>query len=199
MDPDERKPRIDALRNRERLLEVAKAAFAEGGADVSLDDIARAAGLGVGTLYRHFPTRDALIGAVYRAEVERLAQAATQLAADHPPLQALRDWMRLFVDYIATKNLIAPALNSLVGGPSTLYADTGARMKAAIGDLVGRAVASGEIRADLDPLDLLRALVGVANVASSPDWEASAKRLVDILVEGSRTDRMGGAETPSRR
>jgi AcrR family transcriptional regulator len=185
----ERKPRTDALRNRERLVETAKAAFADQGAEVSLDDVAKAAGLGVGTLYRHFPTRDALVEAVYRAEVERLAQAAGRLAAERPPVEALRDWMRVFVDYIAAKNLIAPALNAIVGGPSAIYADSGALIKTAIHDLVGRAAASGELREDLDPLDLLRALVGVANVASSPDWEASAKRLVDILIEGSRTDR----------
>ncbi len=187
MGPTNRKPRTDALRNRERLLSHAKAAFAEAGGDVNLDDVAKAAGLGIGTLYRHFPTRDALIEAVYRTEVDRLAQAATRLAAKHAPLEALRGWMRLFVDYIATKNLIAPALNSIVGGPSALYADSGHTLKAAIGALVGRAVSANEIRADLDPLDLLRALVGVANVSSSPDWESSAKRLVDILVEGSRT------------
>lgn len=144
------------------------------------------AGLGVGTLYRHFPTRDALIEAVYRAEVEALAKAATRLSDAHAPLEALRAWMRLFVDYIATKNLIAPALNSMVGGPSQLFAASGQQVKAAIRALVGRAVASGDIRPDLDPLDLLRALVGVANVATSPDWEASAKRLVDILIAGSR-------------
>jgi AcrR family transcriptional regulator len=193
--PRGRKPRTDAQRNRERLLNFAKAAFAEGGADASLDDVAKAAGLGVGTLYRHFPTRDVLIEAVYRAEVERLAQAAARLAAAQPPLDALRDWMRLFVDYIATKNLIAPALNSMVGGPSLLYADSGHQLKAAIGSLVNRAVRAKQIRGDLDPLDLLRALVGVANVASSPDWEASAKRLVDILVDGSRTNR----RLPSKR
>jgi len=189
MNPRGRKPRTDALRNRKRLLEVAKDVFTKGGTDVSLDDVAKVARLGVGTLYRHFPTRDALIEAVYRAEVERLAKAAIRLAARHPPLAALREWMRLFVDYIATKNLIAPALNSIVGGPSELYADSGRQLKVAIRDLVGQAVAAGKLRADLDPLDLLRALVGVANVASSPDWEASAKRLVDILVEGSRTRR----------
>jgi AcrR family transcriptional regulator len=189
MSPKGRKPRTDAVRNRERLLEVAKGAFAEGGATVSLDDVAKAAGLGVGTLYRHFPTRDALIEAVYQTEVTRLAQAANRLSTKHPPLDALRAWMRLFVDYIATKNLIAPALNSIVGGPSALYAHSGLQLKTAIGELVGRAVTANQIRGDLDPLDLLRALVGVANVASSPDWEASAKRLVDILVDGSRPKR----------
>jgi len=185
-----RKPRADAQRNRDRLLKAAKAALARRGAEFNLDDVARQAGLGVGTLYRHFPTRDALIEAVYRAEVEALAAAAVRLSADHAPLDALREWMRLFVDYIATKHLIAPALNSMVGGSSRLLAASGEQVKAAIGALVARTVASGDIRPDLDPLDLLRALVGVANVATSPDWEASAKRLVDILIAGSRpTDR----------
>jgi len=183
-----RKPRADAQRNRERLMEIAKAAFARGGAEVSLDDIAKAAGVGAGTLYRHFPTRDALIEAVYRAEVQALSDAAGRLAAEHAPVAALRAWMRLFVDYIATKHLIAPALKSVVGGSSQLFAATGDQMREAIDGLVGRAVLSGDIRPDLDPFDLLRALVGVANVAASPDWEASAKRLVDILIAGSRPE-----------
>ncbi|WP_020177395.1 TetR/AcrR family transcriptional regulator [Methyloferula stellata] len=181
-----RKPRADAQRNRDSLLKVAKAAFTRGGADINLDDLAKEAGVGVGTLYRHFPTRDALIEAVYRAEVKELADTAARLSAARPPLEALREWMKVFVDYIAAKHLIAPALNSMVGGPSQLFAESGAQIKAAIESLVARAVASGDIRADLDPFDLLRALVGVANVAASPDWEASAKRLVDILVAGSR-------------
>ncbi|MCW6510477.1 TetR/AcrR family transcriptional regulator [Lichenifustis flavocetrariae] len=181
-----RRLRADAQRNRDHLLDVAKAAFTRGGADINLDDLAKEAGVGVGTLYRHFPTRDALIEAVYRNEVRRLAEAATNLADTHPPLDALRSWMRLFVDYIATKYLIAPVLNSIVGGPSHLYAATGDQLKQAINGLVSRAVASGDIRPDLDPFDLLRALVGVANVAATPDWEASAKRLVDILIAGSR-------------
>ncbi len=181
-----RKPRADAQRNRDTLLKVAKAAFTKKGAEVNLDDLAKEAGLGVGTLYRHFPTRDALIEAVYRAGVQELAEMAAQLSAERPPIEALRDWMKIFVDYIAAKHLIAPALNSMVGGPSQLYAEASAQIKAAIESLVARAVASGDIRPDLDPFDLLRALVGVANVAASPDWEASAKRLVDILVAGSR-------------
>jgi AcrR family transcriptional regulator len=181
-----RKPRADAQRNRDHLLEVAKAAFRRDGVDINLDDLAKQAGLGVGTLYRHFPTRDALIEAVYRAEVERLAAAATRLSLEHTPLEALREWLRLSVDYIATKNLIAPALNSMVGGPSQLYATSGELMKAAIRNLVSSAMASGDIRPDLDPFDLLRALAGVANVAASPDWEASAKRLIDILLLGSK-------------
>jgi AcrR family transcriptional regulator len=185
-DGKAQKPRADAQRNRERLLALAKAAFRTHGNDFSLDELAKQASLGIGTVYRHFPTRDALLEAVYRAEVRELADTAARLSRTHPPVEALREWMKLFVDYIATKHLIAPALNSMVGGPSQLFAESSARIKGAIESLVGRAVAAGEIRPDLDPFDLLRALVGVANVATSPDWEASAKRLVDILVAGSR-------------
>ena len=116
-----RKPRTDAQLNRERLLEVAKEAFTRSGPNASLDDIAREAGVGAGTLYRHFPTRDALIEAVYRTEVEKLAAAEQKFSDAMPPVEALRAWMLLFVDYIAAKQIIAPALNSLVGGPSKLY------------------------------------------------------------------------------
>jgi AcrR family transcriptional regulator len=182
-----RKPRADAQRNRVRLLETAKVAFAEKGSDASLDEISRAACVGIGTLYRHFPTRDALIEAVYRNETEQLAEAARRLAELHPPVQALRDWMLLFVDYIATKQGMSEALNSIVGGTSDLYAASGAQVKLAIAMLVERAVSSGEISLELDPLDLLRALAGVANISSSPNWKQSARRLVDILIAGVRT------------
>jgi AcrR family transcriptional regulator len=181
-----RKPRSDAQRNRERVLEVAKQAFTRAGANASLDDIAKDAGVGAGTLYRHFPTRDALIEAVYRTEVEKLAAAERKFAEAMPPIEALRAWMLLFVDYIATKQIIAPALNTFVGGPSKLYEGSRAQIEGAIGGLVKRAVKSGDIRRDLDPFDLLRALIGVSNVASSPDWQQSAKRLVEILITGSR-------------
>jgi AcrR family transcriptional regulator len=181
-----RKPRADAQRNRERLLEIAKLAFTRSGTDISLDEVARQAGVGPGTLYRHFPTREVLLEAVYRTEVERLAAAQKELAATLSPVEALRAWMMLFVDYIATKQLIAPALNTLIGGNSKLYEYSGTQIKGAIHSLVKRAVDSGAIRADLDPLDLLRALIGVSNVASVPDWRASARRLVQILIAGSR-------------
>ena len=184
--PAQRRPRVDAQRNRERILEVAKEAFARSGAGTSLDDIAKQAGVGAGTLYRHFPTRDALLEAVYRTEVEKLAAAERKLAQDLSPIEALRAWMLLFVDYIATKQIIAPALNTLVGGPSKVYEASGAQITGAIRALVERAIESGDIRRDLDPLDLLRALIGVSNVACGPDWQQSAKRLVDILITGSR-------------
>jgi AcrR family transcriptional regulator len=182
-----RKPRADALRNRDRLLEAAKASFAAAGAEVSLDEIARRAGVGIGTLYRHFPTREAIVEAVYRREVEQLADAANRLTRSLPPGEALHAWMRLFVDYVATKRVIAPALKSMVGGASELYASSGARITEAMGLMVEHAKAAGDIRGDADPADLLRALAGFTHFNAGADWEASARRLIDILMDGLRS------------
>lgn len=182
----ERKPRADAQRNRERIIEFAKQAFTRFGANASLDDIAKEAGVGPGTLYRHFPTRGELLESVYRTEVERLAAAERKFAESMPPLQALRAWMLLFVDYIATKKIIAPALNAHAGGPSKAIVASYASIHEAVRALVKRTIKSGDVRKDLDPIDLIRALVGVAYLESSPDWQPSAKRLVDILIAGSR-------------
>jgi AcrR family transcriptional regulator len=184
--PPRRKPRSDARQNRDRILEVAKQAFARSGASASLDDIAKQAGVGPGTLYRHFPTRDALIEAVYHTEVGKLAAAQRELSANLPPIEALRAWMMLFIDYIAAKHIIASALNSVGGGPSKLYDSSRVQVADAIDALVKTAVKSGDIRKDLKPFDLLRALIGVSNVATGPDWQESARRLVDILIKGSR-------------
>ncbi len=184
--PAERKPRADAQRNRERILEVAKEAFTRCGANASLDDIAKESGVGPGTLYRHFPARAELLHAVYRSELEKLAAAGQTFAQTMPPLEALRAWLLLFVDGIAAKQLIAPAVNTLVGDPKKVFEASYAQVQEALRALVMRAIRSGDVRKDLDPLDLLRALVGVANVAASPDWLQSAKRLVDILITGSR-------------
>lgn len=180
------KLRTDALRNRERILEVAREAFTRDGADASLDDIAKQAGVGAGTLYRHFPTRDALIEAVYRSEVEKLAAAERRFTAAMSPIDALRTWMLLFIDHIAAKQIIAPALNSVVGGPTKLYEGSHRPIRGAIDALVRRAIKSGDIRKDLEPFDLLRALIGVSHIASGPGWQQSARRLVDILITGSR-------------
>jgi AcrR family transcriptional regulator len=181
-----RKPRADAQRNRERILEVAKLAFARSGANASLDDIACDACVGPGTLYRHFPTREELLQAVYRSEMEKLAAAERKFAQTMPPIKALRAWLLLFVDAIETKQLIAPALNTLLGDPKKVFATSYAQMREAIEALVKRAVKTGDIRKDVEPMDLLRALVGVAYVPSNPGWQQSAKRLVDILIAGSR-------------
>jgi len=181
-----RKPRADALRNRERILEVAKAAFTRQGANASLEEIAKQAGVGAGTLYRHFPTRDQLIEGVYRNEVEKLAATAASFAETLSPLEALRAWMLLLVDYIAAKHIIAPALNTIAGGPSRLHEGSRTVIHAAIDGLVKRAKGSGDLRRDLDASDLLRALIGVSHVGSGADWQPSARRLVDILIAGSR-------------
>ena len=158
-------------REAERLLEAAKEAFTRSGADTSLEDIAKQAGVGPGTSYRHFPTREALLEAVYRSEMERLATAEQKLAETVPPIEALRAWRLLFVDAVATKQIIAPALNTLVGDPKKIFEASYAQIHEAIRALVKRAIKNGDIRKDLDPIDLLRALVGVANVATGPDWQ----------------------------
>jgi AcrR family transcriptional regulator len=187
--PAGRKPRADAQRNRERILEVAKEAFTRSGGNINMDELARDAGVGPGTLYRHFPTKEALIEAVYRSEVAKMAAAQVKFSETMPPIEALRAWMLLFVDYIAAKQIIAPALNTLVGGASKMYEASGQQVKGAIHALVESAIESGDIRADLEPFDLLRALVGVSNVATAPDWKQSARRLVGILIAGSRPER----------
>jgi AcrR family transcriptional regulator len=184
--PASRKPRADAQRNRERILEVAKLAFTRSGANTSLDDIASEAGVGPGTLYRHFPNREELLQAVYRSEMEKLAAAERKFAQSMPPIEALRAWLLLFVDAIETKQIIAPVLNTLIGDPKKVFAASHDQIHEALSALVKRAIKSGGIRKDTDPMDLLRALVGVAHVATSPDWQQSAKRLVDILITGSR-------------
>jgi len=184
--PTQRKPRTDALRNREAILGAAKDVFTGFGAEASLDEIARRAGVGPGTLYRHFPTRDALIEAVYRSEVEKLAAAERKFAETLPPVEALRSWMLLLIDYIEAKHIIAPALNSVAGGASKLYAGGRSQVQGAMEALVQRGIRSGELRRDLDGSDLLRALIGVSHVAADSGWQSSDKRLVDIMIAGAR-------------
>ena len=181
-----RRPRADAKRNRERILEVAKEVFTRVGATASLDDIARRSGIGSGTLYRHFPSRDALIEAVYRSEVEKLAAAGPRFAATLPPLEALRAWMFLFIDHVAGKMLIVPAMDTVAGGSSRLIMGSRGLIRAAFADLAQRAIDSGDLRHDTDPNDLVRALVGIFHTAYEPGWEQTARRLVDILIAGSR-------------
>jgi AcrR family transcriptional regulator len=181
-----RKIRADAQRNRERILEVAKEVFTRDGAGASLDDIARRTGIGPGTLYRHFPTRDALIEAVYRSEVEKLAAAEQRFAATMAPLEALRSWMLLFIDHVSEKRLILPAMDTVAGGAMRLIEGARNLIHATFTVSVRRAIASGDLRADTDPDDFIRALVGVFHTTALPGWEQSARRLVDILIAGSR-------------
>lgn len=181
-----RKPRADAKRNRERILAVAKEAFTRDGAAASLDDIARRSGIGSGTLYRHFPTRDVLIEAVYQSEVEKLAAAEQRLAATMPPVEALRAWMLLFIDHVAGKRLIIPAMDTVAGGSMRLIEGSRSLIHNAFITSVKRAIASGELQANTDPNDFVRALVGIFHMTALPGWEQSARRLVDILIAGSR-------------
>jgi AcrR family transcriptional regulator len=187
--PPARRARADADRNRRRLLAAAKSAFAKDGANVSLEEIARRAGVGIGTLYRHFPNRDALLAEVYRQALRELAEAAPQLLTEHTPIEALRAWMRLFLDYMATKRVIGPALSATVGGASALYASSADEIRAAMSLLVDRAVANGDIRLDIDPLDLLRAVTGVATTEDAEGWRSAARRLIDIIIDGLKAPR----------
>jgi AcrR family transcriptional regulator len=181
-----RKPRADSARNRQLLIDAAKAGFSGVGLDVSLEEIARRAGVGIGTLYRHFPTREAVVEAVYRREVEHLAEAVPQLLQASPAGEALHKWMHLFVDYIATKRIIAPSLAAATARTPALYSTSLELITGAISTLVKRAVASGDVRKDIDPSDLLRAMVGVSYGNPDAGWEASARRLIDILMDGLR-------------
>ena len=182
----ERKQRADAQQNRARILVVAKKAFAKFGEKASLDDIAKQTGVGPGTLYRHFSSREDLLKAVYQAAVEKLAAAATEFADSLPPVDALRAWMLLFVDYLADKQIIAPALGALVDDPHKVYEASYGQIWEAIRGLVKRAAESGDLRADLDAIDLLRALAGVASIGAGANWQQGARKLVDILIRGSR-------------
>jgi AcrR family transcriptional regulator len=184
-----RQPRADAVLNRERLLSAAKAAFAEIGAGVNLDEIARRAGVGIGTLYRHFPTRDAMIEAVYRAEVEHLASAASRLLASMSSEEALHEWMYLSVSYVAAKRGLASALGVMITNGSELYNYSIGLLTEATTLLIERAIADGTIRDDVTPLDLLRAQIGFSYEMTHPDWQASARRLIDIFMDGLKCKR----------
>lgn len=186
VQPAARRPRADALRNRERVLEAAKAVFGSGGPDASLEAVARQAGVGIATLYRHFPTREALFEAVYRREVEQLVELAAQLPAEAAPLEALRRWMHANVAFVATKKGMSAALALATHKPSELYAVTFERLSRAADALLGQAVAAGAIRDDITAADLLRALVGLCYVHDQPGWQANVHRLVDVLADGLR-------------
>lgn len=184
-----RKPRADSLRNREQLLSAAKAAFTEAGTDIALEEIARRAGVGIGTLYRHFPTRGALLGAVYSREVEQLAEAATRLLAEKPPVAALEAWFEELIAYMATKRVVVPALRADPVEGAKAFAAGGPSLYQSFGRLVAAAAAAGEIRGDLDETDIGRMLTGFAHGYDQPGWEAGARRMVSIMIAGLRVTR----------
>jgi AcrR family transcriptional regulator len=183
-----RKLRADAVRNRERVLAAAKAVFSAGGADASLEAVAQRAGVGIGTLYRHFPTREALYEAVYQHEVQQLWELAERLKDEASPVEALRRGMRAMVEFVATKKGMSAALALAVTGFSELHARSSPRLEKASRILLERAEAAGEIRSGIDPGDLMRAVVGMCLVHNRPGWQASVLRLVDVLVDGLRVE-----------
>ncbi|TIV64917.1 MAG: TetR/AcrR family transcriptional regulator [Mesorhizobium sp.] len=178
--------RADAQRNRDRLVEVAAQMFASDGVDASLEEIAKRAGVGIGTLYRHFPTREHLVEVVYRREVEGLCHAAEDLAREHPADVALELWMQRFVDYIATKRGLATSLRLLLTANSTLFSDTSGRVSGAMRSLIQAAAAAGKIRADIDASDVMHALGGIYSAPNTPDWRERSGRLVKLLMDGLR-------------
>ena len=194
-----RKPRADAVRNRERVLEAAKAVFSAGGPDASLEAVARRAGVGIGTLYRHFPTRESLFEAVYRLEVQQLGELAEQLKSEAAPVDALRRWLRSNVEFVATKKGMSAALALAVQGSSELSAYSFDRLTKAVGALLDRAVATGEIRSDISPEDVLRTLVGMCYMHDQPGWQRSVLRMVDVFVDGLRVQsRIDGTTEAAR-
>jgi AcrR family transcriptional regulator len=194
-----RRPRADAVRNHERVLDAAKAVFSVGGADASLEAVARRAGVGIGTLYRHFPTREALFEAVYRREVEQLVDLAERLKEEAMPADALRRWLRSNVEFVATKKGMSAALALAAHGSTELSAYSFDRLTKAVGVLLDRAVAAGQIRADISPEDLLRALIGMCYMHDQPGWQASVLRLVDVFIDGMRCTSTPSAHKPAAR
>jgi AcrR family transcriptional regulator len=181
-----RGPRADASRNRDRLIEAATTVFSAGAPQASLGAVAREAGVGIGTLYRHFPTREALFEAVYRREVEQLGELAERLARESPPVEALRLWLHANVRLVATKRGMVEALHLVASGSSELKAYSFARLTAALGLLLDRGVAAGELRPDITAEDLLRTVIGIFYADSSADWQASALRITDVFIDGLR-------------
>ena len=178
--------RADARRNRDRLLAVAAEALLAD-VEVPLETVAERAGVGIGTLYRHFPNRDALVEAVYRHEVEALCDAAPDLLrADATAVEALREWMGRFVRYAATKRGLGAALRAAVGSESPLFAETRQRILGALATLLDACRAEGSVRADADADDVMRAMWGVWLVPDGPEWDAQVRRLLDLVVNGLR-------------
>jgi AcrR family transcriptional regulator len=178
--------RADARRNREKLLSAAATLFASSGVNASLEEIARRAGVGVGTLYRHFPARDALVAATYRHEVDQLCNSVDELLASRAPDAALRAWMDGFLRYTATKRGMGEALQSIMASDSELSAGVRTQLTDALGVLIGAAVAAGVVRPDARPDDVLRALGAIWVLPESPDREQQAGRILDLLMDGLR-------------
>jgi AcrR family transcriptional regulator len=186
LHPPTRTLRADAQRNRDKLLSAATQAFAAEGEDVPLEAIAARAGVGIGTLYRHFPSREALVCAAFRGEVDALCAAAADLLESLPADQAMRAWTERFADYVATKRAMGDALRSAAGSDSPLYAETRARILGAVRLLLEAGAASGTLRADVDPTDVIRVVNGIWYLPDGPEWRADVGRMLDLVIDGLR-------------
>jgi AcrR family transcriptional regulator len=178
--------RADARRNRDRLLEVAVRAFSADGPDVSLETIAKEAGVGIGTLYRHYPTREALVEAAYRSELDRLCASAPELLKTAPPEVALRAWMDNFVDYMTTKRGMSEALRAVIASGGNPFAHSRAMLFEAATALLRAGAAAGAIREDVPAADVLASLSGITLAVGDPEQRAQAGRLLDLLMDGLR-------------
>jgi AcrR family transcriptional regulator len=176
--------RADARRNRDKILAAAVRVYAEEGLDAHLERIAKEAGVGSATLYRNFPTREALIEAVYRNELAQLCDAVPGLLAAKPPFEALRAWTRLFLDYVTAKFGMADALRAIAAAGSNPYGHSRDMIQAAIATLMDACVAAGEIRTDIGPADLGAALEGIALTSAGPERRQQAERLLDLTLDG---------------
>jgi AcrR family transcriptional regulator len=186
-----RKPRADSVRNREVLVEAAARVFSAGGQQASLEAVARQAGVGIGTLYRHFPTREALFEAVYRREVDGLAELAEQLSREGAPVEALRKWLHANIRLVAAKKGMVEALHLVAHGSSELKAYSFERLTNALALLLDRGVNAGQLRSDIRAEDLLATLLGIFYAERATDWQPTALRLVDVFVDGLRTSGNG--------
>lgn len=180
------KRRADAERNRAKLIAAATAQFAECGSDLRMESVAKRAGVGIGTLYRHFPTRDALAEAAYRNEVDQLCASAGELLADREPDDALEEWMHRWAGYAHAKRGMKGALQPMMESNSDLFLQSKADLHAAAGSLLTAAAEAGTIRSDLDADDLLLSMRGLWQIIDQPDWEQRSDRLIRLLMDGLR-------------
>ena len=178
--------RTDAARNRNQLLEVATRVFVSAGTEPSMRAIAREARVGIATLYRHFPTRESLVDAVYRDQVARLTDGARELLAQLPPPAALRRWMELFGNWIATKNGMLDTLLAMIESGEIAHAQTRDELLAAITTILDAGRAAGDLRSDVSAEDIAASLIGIFTVAPRPEHEATASRLLNLLMDGLR-------------
>lgn len=185
-DADMKTVRADAQRNRQRLLEVARRSFSAGGDKVTLEAIARQAGVGIGTLYRHFPTREALVEAVYRAELSRLCASAGELLAVRSPDGALRAWMDRFADYVATKREMADALRAVIASGVITTSQARDQLSAAVRTLLDAGAATDTLRGDVRAEDVVASLVGIFLACGQPEQRGQADRMLDLLMDGLR-------------